>query len=134
MDPPAFASPDGRYTVLTDPWEIRMSLWIQTPSVVKADTGEVLFAFRDTLWSLNSATWNDAHRVLLRLRKYPGGHDPGEVSAEIDCARRMARIDGIEAPLGELEQRLDARLSWPAASPPPEPALPGWLRRWFTRR
>lgn len=133
---PRFLSPDGRLAVVTAPWEVRMSLWIETPSIVVSATNETLFAFRDACWSLNAAHWTAPERVSLRLRKYPGSHVPAEIPAEIDCSRKLARVGSVEVPLSQLEQALDAQLSWPAAAPPPQggrSALSSLLQRLLGR-
>jgi hypothetical protein len=130
---PVFPSPDGRFAVVTAPWEIRMSLWIETPSIVAPATNEVLFAFRDACWSLNACAWAAAARVTLRLRKYPGSHAPGEIAAEADCARKVARVGTAEVPLALLEKELDAQLAWPTPAPPQQGrgSLFAWLQRFF---
>ncbi len=114
---PVFPSPDGRFAVVTSPWEVRMSLWIETPSIVVTATNEVLFAFGDECWSLNAATWTAADQVTLRLRKYPGSHAPAEIGAEIDCTRRVAHVGTADLTLVQLERHLDAQLTWPTATP-----------------
>jgi hypothetical protein len=130
---PAFPSPDGRFAVVTAQWEIRMSLWIETPSIVATATNEQLFAFRDANWSLNAATWTAADRVTLRLRKYPGSHVPGEIAADIDCTSRVARTGTAEVPIAQLEKELDAQLTWPTAAPaqPSRGGLSALLQRLF---
>lgn len=132
----SLASPDGRLTVLTSPWEVRMSLWIETPSIVVNATGEVLFAFDDACWSLNCATWTAADQVTLRLRKYPGSHAPTEIGAEVDCTRKVARVGAAEVGLAQLESQLDAQLAWPDFTSPQRSglgALSDWLQRLLGR-
>ncbi len=105
-------SPDGRFAIEITAWEARMSHWIETPRIVDARTGAVVFAFESGSWSLDRATWTTAQVVSLLLRKYPGNHTPVDIACEIDCAARTATVAGSAVPLAELERRLDACLQW----------------------
>lgn len=87
-----------------------MSLWIESPCLVDAASGATIFAFRDVHWSLDSATWISDDIVQWQLRKYTGHHRPVDLSAQIDCARRIAVCDGREFPLTTADAALDARL------------------------
>ncbi len=85
-----------------------MSLWIESPSLVRADDGQTMFTFRDANWSLDSAEWQDAERVKMLLRCYPGDHTPSAFEVEIDCeAKQVAVVDEVFA-LESLEPYLEA--------------------------
>ncbi len=105
-------SPDGRFAIEIAAWEARMSHWIETPRVVDAQSGTVVFAFENGNWSLDRASWTAPHVVMFRLRKYPGNHTPVDVTCEIDCVAHTATAGGAAVPLAELERHLDALLQW----------------------
>jgi hypothetical protein len=128
-------SPAGRFLIAISAWEVRMSLWIEVPTLSERASGETLLAFEDPHWSLNSAQWLGDSVVALRLRKYPGNHFPPEIAATIDCAARTAEINGRHVgSLTQVEHCLDASLEWRMAVPPPPPdhnRLAGFFRRLF---
>lgn len=112
----SLVAPGGRWAVVTAPWEVRMSLWIESPALVELPANTPIFAFRDVHWSLDSAAWISDDVVEWRLRKYPGNHLPVDLAVQIDCARRIAVCDGREFPLTAVEAALDARLRWITSS------------------
>jgi hypothetical protein len=106
-------SPSGRFAIAIAAWEVRMSLWIEVPTLSDRSSGEQLLVFKDPHWSLNSAEWLNDAVVVLKLRKYPGNHVPQEVTATIDCLARTAEVNGTPVDsLALLEDRLDATLVW----------------------
>jgi hypothetical protein len=112
-------SPSGRFLITISAWEARMSLWIETPMLSDRTSGEHLLVFKDSNWSLNSAEWLSESVVVLKLRKYPGSHNPAEVAATIDCSARTAEIDGKRvSTLALVERCLDEALAWRKATPP----------------
>jgi hypothetical protein len=128
-------SPSGRYLIALDVWGPRMSLEIRKPTLSDRQTGEVLLQFESSNWSLDEWQWTDDTTVRLTLRKYPGNHAPGDLAVTLDCVAKTARLGDtrIES-LAQLEQRMDAALTWlydPPAPPEPPPMgrLLGWLQR-----
>ena len=107
-------SPNGAWNVTTSPWEARMSLWIESPSLIDVQSGAALFAFNDVHWSLDAATWLSDSVVEWRLRKYPGNHLPIDLVVRIDCERRCVEFNGKDVPLASLESALDAAMTWSA--------------------
>ena len=120
---PVFPSPDGRFRVVVEPWEARMSLWVECPIIESARNGEVLFRFPNHLWSLDQAEWLNDARVLLGLRKYPGNHLPPTLWVEVDCAAGHATVGNRQVKLAELAALAVASLTWQRAGPPHR--LPG---------
>jgi hypothetical protein len=109
-------SPTGMFEVSVSAWEARMSLWVESPAIVDTTSGKVLFSFQDGNWSLNAATWLSDAVVELRLRKYPGGHEPPEVILTIDCIAKTAQFQNEQlASLRDVEPALDQALTWPHA-------------------
>ena len=105
-------SPSGRFRIAISAWEARMSLWIETPTL-SDKTGETLLSFKDSNWSLDAARWLSDSVVELTLRKYPGGHLPGQIVAVVDCAQRNAKIGPTEVQsLADLESALERALTW----------------------
>jgi hypothetical protein len=132
-------SPTGRFRIAISPWEARMSLWIETPSLLDKTTGETLLSFKDGNWSLDAARWLSDSVVELTLRKYPGNHLPVQVVAMVDCAKREAKIGEMELrSLAEVEATLERMLTWRSAeAPPKKPTAGGFgalLRRFFLGR
>ncbi|HEY4375114.1 MAG TPA: hypothetical protein VGN52_24545 [Burkholderiales bacterium] len=91
---PKSTSPDGRYAIHVEIFEMRMSHWVESPILSDAQSGEVLLRFANSLWSLNTTQWQDDAVVRLSLRKYPGDHTPSSFEAVIDCAARKATVQG----------------------------------------
>lgn len=90
-------SPDGRYEVRVYPWEVRMSLWVDSPAIHDTATGRTVFAPDDSHWSLGQVEWRSASVVQLQLRHYPGDHVPAWMDLTLDCAKLDA---------GRAEQQL----------------------------
>lgn len=100
-------SPAGTYVFSVYSTEVRMSHWIDTPTLLRAATGEVIFEFSSS-WSLDAARWQDETTVELRLRKYPGDHRPPVLEAVLDLAAGTATVSGGRVvALLELERALD---------------------------
>jgi hypothetical protein len=114
-----FDSPSGRFVISITAWEVRMSLWIETPTLSDRSSGQQLMAFKDSHWSLNSAEWLSESVVILKLRKHPGNHIPPEVVTTIDCIAGTAEVEGKKVDsLAQVERFLDEALVWR------QPALP----------
>lgn len=100
-------SPSGRYQVRVDPWEARMSLWVETPELVDSVIGTTLLAFADPNWSLDAAAWQ-GERVTLTLRRYPGDHVPSQFEVVVDCAALSATVQSMPVPsLAAIEPALE---------------------------
>jgi hypothetical protein len=107
------SSPSGRYEIDIVSREVFNTHWIELPRLLDKQTGETLFAFEDSHWSMDEAQWLGESLVRFTLRKYPGNHKPGELIATIDCAARTAKIGEVDAgSLQELEAGLDGALRW----------------------
>ena len=107
-------SPDGRYAVVTQSWDVRMSIWIDTPHI-EDQTGTTVMSLRDVHWSLVDAAWESPAVVVLKLRKYPGSHQPPELTVAVDCDAKVATLDGRSMPVRDIEPALDAALGWPGS-------------------
>jgi hypothetical protein len=65
-------SPDGRFDLITAATEMKMSHWIEIPTLVEVKSGRIFFAL-GLQWSADVVTWSDDSRVVtIQLRKYPG--------------------------------------------------------------
>lgn len=81
--PPA-RSPDGRILVRYDPHEVRMSLWLMPPTVIRTrDDHEVVTV--ESPWSCDEAAFPERDRVLLRLRRYPDGETAVGVVVDVEA-------------------------------------------------
>lgn len=121
-------SPTGRFEVTFYEHEAFNTHWVQTPTIVDRQTGETLLAFADTRWSVDERGWLDESVVSFHMRKYPGNHEPGELAVTLDCAARSARFDAVSCAFADLEQRMEAALTWIYAQPEARQP-PGLLRR-----
>jgi hypothetical protein len=102
----------GRFIILSEPWDPRMSLWVYPPEIVDVIEGTSLLKIRNIAWSLDHATWINDSCVTIELRKYPGNHVPTSVIATIDCIRCCAKITGgVEIPLEKFERALENSIS-----------------------
>ena len=109
-------SPDGRFHIWISSSEVRMSHWVERPTLTDTQTRQNILFFQDSNWSLDQATWLDNHTVQFVMRKYPGNHKPVDVTATIDCLARTAKVGDREVKhLFELEGVLDSMLKydWP---------------------
>jgi hypothetical protein len=71
-----FASPDGRYFILTTADEMRMSHWVESAQLVEAGSDRILVDIGSRSWSADSVTWaEDSTQVELEVRCYPGDCD-----------------------------------------------------------
>lgn len=107
-------SPDGTFTVTVSPWEARMSLWIDSPTITRVASGEMVLQFSDRHWSLDDATWLDDRTVQLTVRKYPGNRDPSHIVLVLDCVARTGRVEhsdvlALDAMESEMDRVLRAR-------------------------
>lgn len=106
-------SPDGRFHIWTSDIEVRMSHWIERPTITDTQTRQNILYFQDGHWSLDQAIWTDAHTVQLVMRKYPGNHQPVDLTATVDCLARTAKVGDREVKhLFELEGVMDSLLRY----------------------
>jgi hypothetical protein len=102
-----YPSPSGAYQFLIVAHEMRMSLWIEWPTLVNANSGQILLRFSDSLWSLDVAEWLSDSLVRMTLRHYPGKHVPPQFEVVADCVSLTATIQGgAEIPFAEVESAL----------------------------
>lgn len=112
-NPTHSTSPDGRFELRVETWEAGPSRWVSSPEFFDRHSGISLFRFQDPHWSLDQAAWESAALVRLTLRKYPGNHQPAQLSATIDCANGTAWLpSSLPVALGQLEELLDWGLTW----------------------
>jgi hypothetical protein len=52
-----------------------------------------LLTFESELWSLDHSDWQSESVVKLRLRKFPGNHEPAQVGVSVDCRHGTAQLD-----------------------------------------
>ena len=78
-----FLSPDGKYVLYLSCNEMRMSLWVCSPTLVEVATKRVLFN-ADGDWDASSIKWSeDSTEVRFDLRIYPNGSDIKNVCLQI---------------------------------------------------
>jgi hypothetical protein len=109
-------SPDGRFHIWISSSEVRMSHWVERPTLTDTQTRQNILYFQDSNWSLDQAVWLDDHTVQLVMRKYPGNHQPVDVTATVDCLARTAKVGDREVKhLFELEGVMDSvlKFDWP---------------------
>lgn len=112
----SFPSPSGRFQVYVEPWEAKMSHWVECPYLEEVSSGRVLFRFPNHLWTLDSAKWLDETTVQLGLRKYPGGHSPPALWVTIDCHAETATLGGGMVSLDALAAAAEAEIHWASST------------------
>jgi hypothetical protein len=106
-------SPDGRFHLFVDAWDVRNSHWIESPQLRDMETGEVILQFSSASWSLDRSDWTADQVVELTLRKYPGHHAPVHFVITVDCGRGTAELKSHpHVPLKELEPLLEQQIAW----------------------
>ena len=121
-------SPSGRYEITIREHEAFNTHWVLTPGIKDKQTGEMVFDFENTQWSLDEGEWRGDSLLKLTLRKYPGNHQPADVIALIDCEKRTGAVGNEgQGPLDDLEARLDRALTWIYAEPAKNEPRPGFL-------
>ena len=68
----AIFSPDQSYKVSFSSYEVRMSHWIDQPSLIRVGDNVCLFALNKDGWSARTVRWLDHSTVELTMGKYPG--------------------------------------------------------------
>jgi hypothetical protein len=91
---PHYPSPTGKYVFHILPWEARMSLWVEAPRLIEANTECVLFDLTGSPWSLDAAQWRSEEHVQLQMRRYPGDHQPASFLIVVECEAKLARLEG----------------------------------------
>lgn len=85
-----YLSPDGRFAVVTSATEVKMSHWVETPTLYDLQQRVELLAL-DRRWSADVITWSpDSRTVTLQLRKYPA--DIPGVTLTVDLLTREAQF------------------------------------------
>ena len=80
---PPDRSPDGRIEVRYDAHEVRMSIWLRAPTVVRTRDGHEVVKF-DIPWSCDRVEFPERDRVVLHLRRYPHGERSVEVAVDVE--------------------------------------------------
>lgn len=86
MPNPVF-SPNGQYKICFDSYEMRMSHWVDQPSLLRVNDSFCLFSINTGDWSAWEVSWLDNSTVAMVMRKYPG---------LIDCTLEL-NVDTNEA-------------------------------------
>jgi hypothetical protein len=100
-------SPDGQFQVRVEAWEARMSLWVESPEICNAGTGETLLQFVSEMWSLDKANWKTNELVELTMRKYPGNHTPAQLTVVVDCRNKVAALQSLPPVELDVESRMN---------------------------
>lgn len=126
----ALHSPGGQYRLRLLPMEMRMSHWIMRPMLERCADRRRLFGFIDPSWSVDDAHWLNAAQIELKLRRYPGNHQPAQLCVRIDCRHQTARIGTEQVPWSQLEALAERSLHpVEADAAPKRGAWRDWLRR-----
>jgi hypothetical protein len=109
----AHLSPNGRYKLILDATEVRMSHWVERPWVCELTSGAILLDLSNTLWHVDAFRWSeDSSHLTLAMRRYPG--DGPDVSLEIDLGARTCQVK-----------------TWSVTETPTLEALPEWLETYY---
>ena len=80
---PPDVSPDGRIEVRYDATEVRMSIWLRSPTVVRTRDGKRVATY-DFPWSCDRVEFPQPDRVVLHLRRFPDGERTTEVEVDVE--------------------------------------------------
>lgn len=94
-----------RYQLETLPQEMRMSHWIQAPTLTDVSSGEVLLDLSDDIWDLRAAQAHETG-IQLSMARYPDGQHT--LTLMIWPDRQEAEFAGQRLPLRELPAALAA--------------------------
>lgn len=101
-------SPDGRYVVDLDTFEMRMSHWVSVPCVRDTVTGQPILDLSHTLWHTDDVQWDDTGaQMTLSLRHYPGDR-PG-IALTIDLSGRCCTV---KTDAETVQMRLECAIQW----------------------
>lgn len=108
-------SPDNRWRVAFSVYEVKMSLWIETPVVLDNATGKPLLDLCTSDWSADEVQWRaDSKAVAIHMRHYPG--DAPTLTVVLDLPSQSCRV---ESP-AETATVSFAQIN-------------GWLEDWYRR-
>lgn len=97
-------SPNGQYKVRFDSYEVRMSHWIDQPSLIRVQDNVCLFALNKDDWSAWEVRWLDNSTVLLVIRKYPGLIDCTiELNVVTNEGQAVSRRDSVAGSFSAVE-------------------------------
>jgi hypothetical protein len=97
-------SPDGTIRIRWNEDEVRMSIWLQRPIVVRRRDERVMAVFPSG-WTASVLQWPGPDRVTFELMNYPRGDIRARVT--VDVERERCFTDEVDRPLGELEALLE---------------------------
>ena len=108
---PEKLSPDGRFAVGFNHFEMRMSHWVDAPVLFEVENQRVLLDLRGTFWSADRVEWvPDGPSVTLNLRRYPGDKPGATLVVYLLSGEAEALAVGTIAhlALAEVENWLEA--------------------------
>jgi len=105
----AKVSPDGKYAVVLNAYEMRMSHWLESGAVWNLDTQTMIVPIGERMWSTDRVTWTGNHDLEVEIRRYPGDVPGGNVRLDVD--QQTARIafdpDPVTIPFEQLNTWLE---------------------------
>lgn len=72
---PEYPAPGGEYVLRLEPEEVRMSHWLDLPTVLRTADQSVIWSVGYP-WSVSSHQWVSSEELDLSLRQYPGNRPP----------------------------------------------------------
>jgi hypothetical protein len=92
-------SPDGAIRIRWEEDEVRMSIWLQRPTVVRQRDDRVMAVF-PAGWTASVLQWPGPGRVTFELMNYPRGDI--RVRVTVDVERERCSAEEADRPLGDL--------------------------------
>jgi hypothetical protein len=115
---PPKRSPDGRIEVQFSAYEVRMSHWVLEPLVFRTRDDRLVVSLEGSGWDGGGVKpeFPRRHRVMLRLRRYPGGEPTLDVVVDVEkdtwwFAERPDSAAGIDSLTDELERAFERRVA-----------------------
>jgi hypothetical protein len=104
-------SPDRRFFVLLDSYEMRMSHWVTSAALWEAASQRVILELGAGLWSAEHVLWSaDSTGVTVELRRYPGDAPAIQLDVYPEQRSITPHAPGDAAPLRfeQLEEYLES--------------------------
>ena len=71
-----------------------MGQWVESPRLIEASSGRVLFDLAESSWSIDVVRWMSDDTVEMEIRRYPGDHSPAVFQLGVDCRHGVAVVAG----------------------------------------
>lgn len=115
-------SPDGRVRIDFDPTEMRMSHWINRPTITDLTSGRVIVSLGDGMWDAEEQ-WGEAGTFALSVRHYPDGAYAKTFLFDLDAATVRVADEAVSHPICDAKRVIETHFyARPRIASPAEPS------------